>query len=106
MIGVHPNVEWYCLLMVIPILDQFWNGTLNVQNSTCFQNGTQVFGCLSMEGVIIECPQYGLYHDHCDAIITSRMAVSIYFFRGTFHLCVGVVGVDKWVRSRNSLRQS
>ena len=30
----------------------------------------------SREGVIIECPLNGQYHDRCDVILTSQMAVS------------------------------
>ena len=33
----------------------------------------------SREGVIIERPLNDLFHDHCDVILTSRMAVSNIF---------------------------
>ena len=39
--------------------------------------------CKSREGMIIECPLNGQYHDRRDVILTSRMAVSNNFITVT-----------------------
>ena len=38
---------------------------------------------LAREGVIIKCPLNGQYHDRCDVILTSPMAVSNNFITAT-----------------------
>ena len=52
-------------------------------------NTGKEYGFLPKEGVIIECPLNGQYHDRRDVILTSRMAVSNNFITVTIIQNIG-----------------